>query len=197
MIRDAQEASSGKMPISYQPRALEAPSVPIWQRLNWRVLVFAGVFVFIFGSLFWIWFSEYITGGIHNYGSYKQVDLKAMSTFDMDQHYATMADIPEKWRNLEGQKVLMIGEMWASHSAGYDQKLDYFQLVYSKTKCCFSGPPLAQHFVDGNVVPGKHVYYYDVPVKVLGTIHVSIRKEGDVIKSIYHVDVVKIDPIEE
>jgi hypothetical protein len=183
--------------ISYQPRPLEEPSASLWQRLNWRILVFAGVFVFIFGSLFYIWLSEYITGGIHNYGAYKQVDLKAMSTFDMDQHYATAKDIPEKWRSLEGQKVLMIGEMWAPHNAG-DDRLSYFQLVYSKTKCCFSGPPLAQHFVDGNVLAGKHVYYYDyTPVKVWGTLHVGVRKEGDVIKSIYHVDVVKVDPIEE
>ena len=77
----------------------------------------------------------------------------------MDQMNATMQDIPEKWRALEGKKFMAVGEMWAPNYAGDSERLSYFQLVYSKTKCCFSGPPLAQHFVDGYVVKGKHVYY--------------------------------------
>src|SRR5580658_8747736 len=183
---------------SYEPNpTTEKPS---WsQRLNWRVLVFIAVFVIPIALLFAWWLNESLAGGIHDYGAYKDVDLKAMSTFDMDQMNATMTDIPEKWRNLEGKKVLMLGEMWAPNSADDSGHLSYFQLVYSKTKCCFNGPPLAQHFVDGNVVQGKHVYYYDVPVKVHGTLHVFVRKDPTtgVIKSIYHVDVEKVEPVEE
>jgi hypothetical protein len=92
----------------------------------------------------------------------------------------------------------MVGEMWAPNYAGDSARLSYFQLVYSKTKCCFSGPPLAQHFVDGYVVNGTRAYYYDVPVKVLGTLHVYVRKDPTtgIIKSIYHVNVEKVTPIE-
>jgi hypothetical protein len=181
--------------LPYQPRPMYEPKVPLSERINWRILIFAAVVLAIIGVPFYMWLNEVVTGGIHNRGAFKEVDLKAMSTFDMDQQNATMDDIPQRWRNLEGQRVLMIGEMWAPSSSG-DGKLGYFQLVYSKTKCCFSGPPLAQHFVDGNVVKGKTCYYYDVPVKVYGTVHISVHKEGAVIKSIYHVDVEKVEPIE-
>ncbi|HEX4055579.1 MAG TPA: hypothetical protein VHX86_15045 [Tepidisphaeraceae bacterium] len=184
--------------ISYQPRPLPSAKLRWSERVNWRILVFVAVVAMPIALLFFWWLDEAISGGIHDYGAYKEVDLKAMSTFDMDQMNATMQDIPEKWRNLEGKKVLAVGEMWAPNYAGDSERLSYFQLVYSKTKCCFSGPPLAQHFVDGYVVKGAHVYYYDVPVKVMGTIHVYVRKDptSGVIKSIYHVDVEKVTPIE-
>jgi hypothetical protein len=184
--------------ISYQPRPLAGGKQPLLKRINWRILVFIAVIILPIALLFFWWLNEFLSGGIHDYGAFKEVDLKAMSTFDMDQTNATMQDIPEKWRNLEGKKVLMIGEMWAPNYAGDSARLNYFQLVYSKTKCCFSGPPLAQHFVDGYVVKGARVYYYDVPVKVWGTQHVYVRKDPatGIIKSIYHVDVDKITPIE-
>jgi hypothetical protein len=184
--------------ISYQPRPLPAGNPPLLQRINWRVLVFVAVIILPIALLFFWWLNEALSGGIHDHGAYKEIDLKAMSSFDMDQTNAKMEDIPEKWRALEGKKVLMMGEMWAPNYAGDSARLNYFQLVYSKTKCCFSGPPLAQHFVDGNVVKGSHVYYYDVPVKVLGTEHIFVRKDPTtgVIKSIYHVDVEKVTPIE-
>jgi len=182
--------------LSYEPRPFQAPRKSFLARINWRIAVFGAVILMLVGVPFYIWADEVITGGIHNHGSYKEVDLKAMSSFDMDQVNGTMQDIPQKFRNLEGQKVLLIGEMWAPHEAG-DGTLSYFVLVYSKTKCCFNGPPLAQHFVDGNVVQGASVYYYETPVKVWGTLHVFVRKEADgVIKSIYHFDVNKVEPIE-
>jgi hypothetical protein len=182
--------------LSYEPRPFQAPRRSWLSRINWRIAVFAAVILMLVGVPFYIWADEVITGGIHNHGSYKEVDLKAMSSFDMDQINGTMQDIPQKFRNLEGQKVLLIGEMWAPVDAG-DGTLAYFVLVYSKTKCCFNGPPLAQHFVDGNVMQGASVYYYETPVKVWGTLHVYVRKDaGGVIKSIYHVDIEKVDPIE-
>jgi hypothetical protein len=172
--------------------------IPWAERINLRVLVFIAAVALPIALLFLWWLNEFLSGGIHNHGSYSEVDLKAMSSFNMDQMTATMKDIPEQWRGLEGKKVLMVGEMWAPNSADDSGRLNYFQLVYSKTKCCFNGPPLAQHFVDGNVVEGKHVYYYDVPVKVNGTLHVFVHKDPTtgVIKSIYHVDVEKVEPID-
>jgi len=181
--------------ISYQPVPIIPPPTPWMQRINWRLIVLASIVLIIVGVPFYIWLDEVVTGGIHDYGSYKEVDLKAMSTFDMDQQSGTMDDIPVKFRQLDGKRCLMVGEMWNPRSAG-DESLSYFVLVYSKTKCCFNGPPLAQHFVDGNVVKGSKIYYYETPVKVWGTVHVFIHKDKGVIKSIYHVDVDKVEPIE-
>jgi hypothetical protein len=172
-----------------------APPLSWTQRINWRMMVLAAIVLTMVGVPFYIWLDEVVTGGIHDYGTYKEVDLKAMSSFDMDQRIGKMEDIPLKFRQLEGKRCMMVGEMWQPLSAG-DDRLRFFTLVYSKTKCCFNGPPLAQHFVDSTVVKGAHVYYYNEPVKVWGTVHVFIRKEAGVIKSIYHVDVDKVEPIE-
>jgi hypothetical protein len=194
LMRDAMETPT-KQTLSYRP--IPAPRPSLRERINWRVVIFAMVTVIPIGALFYVWLNETVTGGIHDYGGYKQVDLKAMSTFDMDQSNATMENVPEKWRGLEGQKVLLIGEMWDPQNAG-DGKMSYFQLVYSKTKCCFSGPPLAQHFVDGNVQTGVSAQYYEGLVKVWGKIHVFMRHDPEtgIIKSVYHVDVEKLEPLE-
>src|SRR5207249_4376754 len=88
-----------------------------------------------------------ISGGIKDAGGgYKQVDLKAMSLFTFDQDNGTIKDIPKKWRDLEGQKVILEGELWSPASAGPHGAS--VQLCYSIAKCCFQGPPQVQHFVN-------------------------------------------------
>ena len=67
---------------------------------------------------------------------------------------------------------MVIGEMWAPQLADDSRKLRLFPTGLFQDQMLFFRPPLAQHFVDGYVVKGKHVYYYDVPVKVWGTDHV-------------------------
>src|SRR5690606_20800474 len=87
-----------------------------------------------------------VTGGIKDRGDYKEVDLKAMSDWDFDQVRGSLEDVPPQWRALDGERVLLTGEMWAPNSFG--GALDRFELVYSISKCCFSGPPQIQHFVE-------------------------------------------------
>lgn len=181
-------------PVSYEPR-YTLPKKPITQRINFRMLIFAAVVLIPIGWLTYIFLHETFTGGITRHGNFSEVDLKAMSNFDMDQNGATRDDIPKRWRDLDGQRVMFTGQMWSPQQAG-NGYLSYFQTVYSKTKCCFSGPPLAQHFVDCSVKPGVEAEYYgDDFVHVYGTLHVYIRKEAGVIKSIYHVDVDKVEPL--
>ena len=89
------------------------------------------------------WFiEEAITGGIIDRGDYKEVNLQAMSLFPFDQENGKFEDIPEKWRALDGQKVLLKGEMWAPNSSSSD--ISKFDLVYSISKCCNSGPQQIQ-----------------------------------------------------
>jgi len=176
---------------------MTAPAASLASRINFRIVIFVIVVLGIVGLPFGLWLYSELNGGVIKHNGYAEVDLKAMSLFDMDQYNATMEDIPKKWRDLEGRKVLMTGEMWAPREAGNGQ-LSYFQLVYSRTKCCFNGPPLAQHFVDGNVVKGGHAGYWDGVVQVFGTVHISVNKDkkSGVIKSIYHVDVDDVRPID-
>jgi hypothetical protein len=190
----AQGGSMGGGSISSEvERPFVAPRPPVWKRLNWRVVLLFAVIMLPVFAFFYEWARQAISGGIINRGSYYEVNLKAMSSFDMDQSNGQPSDIPAKFRALEGKPVLLVGEMWSPRDAG-DGSLGYFQLVYSRTKCCFNGPPLAQHFVDSNVKRGVSASYSDGMVRVWGTLHIKFRKEGPVIKSVYEVDV---DNVEE
>jgi hypothetical protein len=135
-----------------------------------------------------------ITGGVKDVGGgYKEVDLKAMSNFIFDQTSGTINDVPEKWRKLDGQKVILYGEMWQPYQAG--DSVGGFELVYSIAKCCFSGPPQVQHFVKATVVDGKKVGYYDGLVKVTGTLHVDVKKANGKVERVYELDVENVEPV--
>lgn len=189
-------SSAAASPARSGPARFSAPKPSLIRRINYRVLVLAGVMLLFIGGPFFVWARQALSGGIVNHGNYLEVNLKAMSSFDLDQVNGRVTDVPMKFRNLEGKRVALVGEMWAPRDAG-DGSLSYFQLVYSKTKCCFNGPPLAQHFVDGNVVPGTTVYYNsNGMVRVWGTLHIRFRRDegpGSVIKAIYAVDVDKVE----
>jgi hypothetical protein len=179
--------------------SFQAPKPSLSERINVRMIVFFAVVALLIGAPFYIWLRSALSGGIIRHGDYSDVDLKAMSTFDMDQTNGQITDVPSKWRALDGTRVKTVGETWSPLAA--DGKVTYFQIVYSKTKCCFSGPPLAQHFVECNVMPSASSDDYSDRVSVEGTLHVRIRKDVDknsgvtVIKSVYQIDVDKIDPI--
>jgi hypothetical protein len=168
--------------------------IPLSQRINVRMLIFAAVALLLIGYPIYIYFSESLTGGIHDYGSYKLVDLKAMSNFEMDQVNGTPDQIPAQWRELDGKRVALEGELWQPTGAG--DKMTGFQLCYSIAKCCFSGPPKVQHFVDAHVVDGKSVEYHENLVRVVGTLHVNIKKDKEAgkILSIYQLDVDSLEP---
>ena len=123
----------------------------------------------------------------------KQVDLKAMSSFPLDQINGSLQDIPDKWRQLDGQKVILYGEMWDSRYAG-DSDVRAFQLCYSIAKCCFSGPPQVLHFVNSVVPPGTSLGSYSNLVKVTGVLHVNPIKSEGKLSSIYQLQVENIEP---
>jgi hypothetical protein len=183
-------------PVSYQPKQYAAPKRSWWSQINLRIVIFCAVIGTLIGVPTYIWLDELITGGVHNYGSYTEVDLKAMSTFDMDLVNGTIEDVPARFRALEGKEVLMIGEMWSPNMAG-DDDLNNFTLVYSRAKCCYNGPPLPQCAVDASVIKGKHAVYTDLPVKVWGKLHVEVtRAPGGVITAVYHVVVERLEAID-
>lgn len=157
--------------------------------MNWRIPVFVLAVLTPFAWALWQ-FASYRP--IVDRGTYKEVDLKAMSNFEMDQVYATDADIPKQYRDLDGQRVLMIGEMWAPYSV--DGRLGGFDLCYSIAKCCFSGPPKIQHFVKASVPNGKQAGYYEGPVKVMGTLRVGVEQQDGRVASIYRLEVESVTP---
>jgi hypothetical protein len=85
------------------------------------------------------------------------------------------------------------GEMW--EPTGTDSGVTNFQLVYSIAKCCFSGPPQIQHFVQAKAVDGKKLNYYSGLVRVVGTLRVDVVRSEGKITQVYAMDVESIDPV--
>jgi hypothetical protein len=148
------------------------------------VLVFGG----IIGWVGWTALSSAMTGGVVNRGDYYDVDLKYISLFPLDQQTGVTADVPERFRGLDGKKVVLVGEMWAPNAAG--PAVGSFDLCYSIAKCCFSGPPQVQERVF--VVAKKDIPIYDMYTfaEVVGTLHVRVIKDptSGKITSVYDLD---------
>jgi hypothetical protein len=183
-------------PSAVQPLDYSAPKSPFGflKRINTRMIILIGVALFVVGAPFYIWLSAELSGGIVDRGSYIESDIKAMSLFEMDQTSATMEDVPQQWRNLDGKRVQLIGQPWEVHSA-VDGGVHDFQLCYSIAKCCFSGPPKVQHFIDCTAVAANGV---DVPptdmIKCYGILHVKIIHDGGKIKSLYQLSLDNVEP---
>src|SRR3954468_18129796 len=114
------------MTLSYQPVKLKAP---LTQRINFRLIIFSAVVLFLIGYPLYIYLHEEITGGIQDAGNgYTAVDLRAMSLFSFDQYNGRLEDVPSKWRDLNGKKVILSGEMWVPNNAGPEARA--FDLCY-------------------------------------------------------------------
>jgi hypothetical protein len=158
-----------------------AVKLPLSERINFRVI------------------SESLTHGIHDRGAYKEVDLKAMGNFVFDENTGSVNDVPPEYRKLNGQKVLLQGEIYDLQEAG--PGIHDFQVVYSIAKCCFNGPPKVQERVFATAKKNAKVKYeYGVYHKVLGTLHVTTKRstlptgeQGPVIE-VYHLDVDSVEP---
>ncbi|CAN5551100.1 hypothetical protein BH09PLA1_BH09PLA1_31060 [soil metagenome] len=182
-----------------EPVRTPAPKPPTRSgpRITPQMIVFALLILGIFGGLGYVYLDSAISGGIKDIGNgFKQVDLKAMSTFSLDQVNGTVDDVPKKWRELDGQKVVVYGEMWEPMSAG-NGRVAGFDLCYSIAKCCFSGPPQVQHFVKARVSPNHAAYYYPNQVKVSGVLHVNVVRDAEAGKltQVYAMDVESIEPV--
>lgn len=173
---------------------LSADRIPLSERINLRLLTFIVAFGLLLGVPIYWYVDEAISGGIRQRADgYLEVNLQAMSSFPFDQVNGTINDVPERWRQLDGKKVILEGEMWAPMSAG--GRLSNFELVFSIAKCCFSGPPQIQHFVQATVPEGRQVGYYPNKVRVRGTLRVDVTREQGRITGVYHLEVESVEPV--
>ncbi|HET6252405.1 MAG TPA: hypothetical protein VFE47_32260 [Tepidisphaeraceae bacterium] len=107
--------------------------------------------------------------------TYVNVDLRALGWFPFDQTSGTLADVPPKWRALDGQKVHLQGMLF-SPLAGSSAISD-FQLVYQLRDDSGRGPPRVQERVFG-----KSRRPFDISddfVDVYGTLHVNVKRDAD------------------
>ena len=168
------------------------PKVPFYERINLRMLIFIGVIGFLVGYPIYVLIEAQLTGGIHSVGGgYKQVDLKALGNFQFDDQTGSVTDVPPRYRELDGQKVVLVGEMYSGTGAG---EVNRFELVYSIAKCCFGGPPKVQERVFCKIPKEGTTQLYGGMTRIAGTLHIKPIKAGDKIVELYTLDVQDISP---
>lgn len=190
---DAASGTVKKAPADSRPwEAAPAPESKINVRLIVFLLVICTPFVYIIGKSV----MHAMTGGIVDRGGYKDVDLKALGNFPFDQTEGQVTDIPERYRNLNGQRVRLTGFMYAPENAG--ARGDKFQFVYDVNKCCFGGAPQVQERVFAYAKQGSPLYPYTVLAEIIGTLHVRIVKDKDTgaITSVFDMDVEQAQAIQ-
>ena len=166
-------------------------TAPRVRNVNIRLLAFLAI---ICTPILWgayVGARTFFNNGVEDHGDYKKVDLKALGFFQFDQNNGTIADVPNAFRKLDGQRVMLEGFMWTPSSAA---RVKDFQFVYNVNKCCFSGPPLVQERVFVHIPNGKSLPLISDYVRVVGTLHVDVKKNEDgVITSVYTMDLEKAD----
>ena len=170
-----------------------AAKIPFSERFNIRLIAFVAIAALLVGYPVYILVREQVSGGVRDAGGgYSEVNLKALSTFLFDQANGTIDDVPQKWRDLDGKKVVLEGEMWDALGAG--REVQSFQLVYSIAKCCVTSAPQIQHFVQATPMKGARVENYSGQVRVKGILHVNVQKAEGRVSSVYQLDVEDVEP---
>jgi hypothetical protein len=168
------------------------------ERINFRILAFVAFLAVVIGYPVYVFLDTGLSGGIKDIGDgVKRVELKSMSSFVFDQSNGTESDVPPQYRQLSGQTVVLEGEM-VPPSMSARGGAAAFELVYSVQKCCFSGAPQIQHFVQCRVPSGHEAPYIPGLVQVKGKLQVKVTRDAETnaINGVYHLDVEEIRPVE-
>ncbi len=96
-----------------------------------------------------------------------------------------IADLPKEIKELDGQKVAMLGFLWAIYD--YDD-IHKFGLVGSHWSCCYGIPPGLSDVVVVNLREGHDGLSQTFnPVRVQGTLKIGEKKEGGFTVAIYEM----------
>ncbi|HWH72232.1 MAG TPA: hypothetical protein VNT26_22915, partial [Candidatus Sulfotelmatobacter sp.] len=82
------------------------------KRINLRMLILIAVICLPVAWMTYTFIKLTVSSGIEQVGDYKRVDLKSMGNFPFDDTTGAEKDVPEVYRQLDGQKVLLIGQMY-------------------------------------------------------------------------------------
>src|SRR3954451_19426510 len=85
------------------------------ERVNWAMVARVGLVVALVlalvGYALKVTYESVIQGGVVASGDHFNVELKQMSNFEMDQLNGTVADVPQRYRELDGKKIMLEGEV--------------------------------------------------------------------------------------
>ncbi len=167
--------------------------------INYRLVLFLIVLAAPFIWILYVFLQQLTSGGITRHGDVAEVDLKALGNFPFNKETGKLEDVPQRWRELDGKKVVLQGYMYSGKSAAKTGAS--FEFVYNIGKCCFGGPPLVQERVFGHPAPKSsdpvQIYDQDQFVKLTGILHVRVIKDRDVgtVMSLYDLDVLEAEPL--
>jgi hypothetical protein len=163
-------------------------------RVSLRLIVLLAVVSLPFLYFGYVILDQSLNGGVTKHANYYDVDLKSLGYFPFDPAKDDLSNVPARWRELDGKRVALVGEMYAPGEAS--DRIKGFELVYSIQKCCFNGPPRVQERVFAGVPNHGTVQYYPQVVRVVGTLHVNARRdEVGQISRVFELDVETVDPV--
>jgi hypothetical protein len=183
-------------PISLQ-MTMETTSEPWVRRIKWRFVFFFLITGTVIAIPAYAWFWSQQPDDIVVFDTYKKVSLKALSGIPFDPANGKITDIPQRYRDLEGQRVKLAGFMVAPGAQRYTN-IKNFDLFYIDPNVGSANPPVQAHIhctVQGNGV----VRYLSGPATVWGFFHCDIHRDANTheITSIYQLETYSVLPLKE
>jgi hypothetical protein len=174
--------------MDYEPRP------PLRERINVRLAIMLAVLGLAFAYLLYLPIHMALSNGVEHHNGYDVVDLKELGNFVFDQNNGTINDVPKRWRELDGKRVVLEGFMWDGQNAG--SRLGKFQFVYNVQLCCFGGPPKVQERVFARCPPHKSIGFASDLRKLTGILHVKLDRDAEgVVTSVFTMDVEKSERV--
>src|SRR5687767_15067198 len=87
-------------------------------RFSLRMVVIFCLLCLPFAYFAYVIVDQSLSRGVKDHGSYVEVDLKSLGFFPFDAAGDDLGAVPERFRNLNGRRVVLEGEMFADSSAG-------------------------------------------------------------------------------
>ena len=174
----------------------ESPVAQLPRRvgLNPRLVVVVGIFALLIGFPVYSLVKAELNHGVERVAGGYHVNLKALGDYSFNEDDGTIANVPPRFRELDGKKVTLEGFVAPTNSAS--DRVQVFPFVYNVQKCCFGGPPKVQERV---FAISRHVAVPNTgeEVSLTGTLHVSVVKDPETSKviSVYTMDVDHVDAI--
>src|SRR5215210_3527586 len=95
-----------------------ASARPARPRISVRLIVVLALVALPFLYFGYVILDQSLNGGVTRRGDFYEVDLKSLGYFPFDGVKDDLNNVPSKWRELDGKRVALQGEMFDPDSAG-------------------------------------------------------------------------------
>src|SRR5215217_3736230 len=112
-----QGASTGSSPVPLGYTGTGSPLPARRPRINLRLVVVLALVSMPFLYFGYVIVDQALHKGVVNRGNYYDVDLKSLGYFPFDASRDDINDVPQRWRDLDGKRVALVGEMYTGGSS--------------------------------------------------------------------------------